>query len=167
MTIETTLNNVRLCSLFVILAPSILLAGGCSSSLGGGNSLAPSLKLTVVAPNQPIRIGTEMRITYSLQNGGPRTLVGCLTFKEGYDLWGSKGVKQRVNVVDHPRCQELIDLKPNDRVNWLSTITLPDVGAGSAKLVGWVQVALPKSCDRYGCDQSLVRSEGVRINVEE
>src|SRR5436305_2705224 len=100
MTTETTLNKVRLCSLLVILLPAILFSAVCSSSLGGETSLAPRLKLAVVVPNRSARIGMEMRITYSIQNVGPRTLVACLTFKEGYDLWGSKGVKQRVNAVD-------------------------------------------------------------------
>jgi hypothetical protein len=145
----------------------MLFMGACRSSLGGGNRLTENLKLTVAAPKQPIRIGSEVRITYSVHNGGPRPLAACFTFKEGYDLWGSKGVKQRINTVDHAQCQELIELNPNEQVDWVSIITVPDVGTGSAKLVAWIQVALPSTCDKYGCDQSVVHSEGVHIELQE
>jgi len=123
------------------------------------------LRLQIRALPQQVSVGDELVLSYRLTNTGPVTLETCFTFKNGYSLWGGMSVKQSVSAVDHPGCVEMVSIAPQQSLEWSSTIALPDVGHGAARLAGWVEIAMPGTCDAHGCDQETIRSSEEAIII--
>lgn len=146
-----------------VFAAVMIVAAGCSS-LSRPQSLE-SLRLTATPQERSVRAGDRMTVLYSLMNAGTKQITGCMTFKAGYDLWGASGVRQNINTVDHAGCIENFKLQPGKSIAWSTDFTVPDVGAGLATFDGWIQVAVPNTCDEYGCDQRVIRSEREDLEV--
>src|SRR5688572_5569527 len=116
-----------------ILSLALVIVVGCSTI---SHSDPASAQLRIQVSQREVRTGDELVVSYTLSNTGRTPMKSCLTFKEGYDLWGSKSVKQRVNAVDHPSCVESFTLAPQESITWTSTLSIPDVGQGEARFSG-------------------------------
>lgn len=143
------------------LAVAITCLAACATSRP-----AEQLSLAISVPKPVVSIGDWMQIDYEISNDGKGAVRGCLTFSEGFDLWGMNAVKQNLNTVDHPSCQKNFSLASGESMRWSAGFQVPDVGVGAAKLTGWIQAAVPGSCGDYGCDQTVVRSKPVTITLE-
>lgn len=109
-----------------------------------------------------------MILLYRLSNAGERSLRTCFTFKNGYHFWGSEGIfRPELEGADHPLCIEApFALAPQEAIEWSITIPAPDVGNGETRLAGWVQVAVPNTCDSLGCDQQAISSPVVHLTIQ-
>lgn len=146
-----------------VFAAAMVVAGGCAG-LSGTQSLE-SLRLTAAPQKRSVRVGDRLTVLYGLTNAGTESIHGCMTFKSGYDLWGPSGIRQNINTTDHAGCIENFKLQSGESIGWSTDLTVPDIGIGPATFDGWIQVAIPNTCDRYGCDQSVVRARRENLEV--
>jgi len=138
---------------------------GASCTVASRTAVIEGLRLAVTPEQTRVHIGEGFRVKYTLTNASAADIEACYTFKDGYDLWGTKGVRQNINTVDHPICIATFALSAGESISWTEVIDLPDVGEGPAAFTGWVQVALPRSCGEHGCDQRVVRGARHTLHV--
>jgi hypothetical protein len=146
------------------LAILLFMVSACSTR-GGGGSFS-DLRLSALPDKLRVRASERVRVKYVVENVGTRPVAGCYTFKGGYDLWGTKDIRQSISVVDHPVCVELFTLAAGGTASWSIEIEVPDVGEGPAAFTAWIRVADAATCGEYGCDEQSLRASAAQIIVE-
>ena len=90
---------------------------------------------------------------------------GCVTFGAGFDLWVSGTVRQNMESVDHPTCRRPFTLAHAESVEWSEHVYVTGIAPGAATFRGWVKLAIPESCGKYGCDEFTLRASEERLAV--
>jgi hypothetical protein len=111
-------------------------------------------------------VGARFPVEFHLHNTGLKTVEGCFGSAFELTFWNGKQAQGWAETVDHPGCEQQFSLEPGAQVSRGYIATVPDISAGPATLVGWVQLVDPHRCDLYGCDRIRVRAQrSLKVNV--
>lgn len=126
-----------------------------------------NLELEIRPEPRELKAGEPLVLFYRLSNSGESLIRSCFTFKNGYHFWGSEGIfRPELEGADHPSCIETpFNIAPQQMIEWSITIPAPEIGNGEARLAGWVQVAVPNTCDSLGCDKQTISTPNVRLTI--
>jgi hypothetical protein len=157
MTVSRNRRAVVLAIVFLVL--------GMACRATSNYPLPDGLTLRVSLPQDGFVIGSDAFVEYEVTNHSAHIASGCFTFTRGYDLWGSENVSQNVDGRDHPMCVSSFELPPGASIRWEVEVEVGDIGVGGGAYSGWVQLAVPSSCDAYGCDRSVLRAEKQPVSI--
>lgn len=136
---------------------------GCSPSKP--NLSFANLHLTAKPVEDVLRTGDPIEVVYLLNNTGSAALRGCVTFGAGFDLWVNGTVRQNMESVDHPMCRRTFTLAPLESIKWSEQVVMKGLTPGDATFTGWIKLAIPDSCGKYGCDQFTLRASDEPLAV--
>jgi len=86
-----------------------------------------------ISPATPV-IGDDIEIEFRITNVGERSVALCPKLWESYSFIGTKGVGGRTKGSEHGLA--LTRIPPQMTVSWKVKGTMPEVGAGEARLFG-------------------------------
>jgi hypothetical protein len=153
MSVETTRIDRFAFSIGLV---SLLLAS-CSS---GGSRPGHRLELKVDVPVTLSAHDQSVVATYALINHGPPA-EACITFSKGFDLWTAAGVKQNLDLRDHPSCIGTVVLERDKPLEW--TVTVPTRGIrGDGRLSAWVKLSLMECPE---CGVMTIRAPDVSLSL--
>ena len=161
------------------LALGAIAAAGCSSAapatptpatttaarpkFGQNLSLAVSLGRGLAAGD------TSVTAAFTLTNNGSSTFDGCFG-----PAWGVSVIVEGGHDAGHlvrrerPTCEEKLTLLPGQKITWSKKVPLSDLGAGTAKVTGWVKLVDPATCDpHFGCRDTSVASRVMTVAIGE
>jgi hypothetical protein len=145
-------------------------AAGCTSAKPAAQQPGPSIgqKLSLaVALKSALTVGDATATAeFGLVNNGSATFDGCFGPSWGVSviIEGGRDAGHLVRA-DHPSCVEKFTLLPAQKIAWSKKVPLSNLGAGTAKVTGWVKLVDP-ACDQYrGCHETSIASPLMTVSV--
>ena len=127
-----------------------------------------SLSLTMSFGSALALGDTSVTAEFALTNNGSAPFQGCFGPSWGVSVIVGGHDAGHLVRVDHPSCDERITLLPRQKVVWSKKVPLNKLGAGMAKVTGWVKVVDPAACGQpYGCHEVSVASQLMTIAIGE
>ena len=121
-------------------------------------SCEAGLRVTVHTTAPAATVGDAFDVIYTLTNTGSAPLLAC--FGPSFEVVFSNGViaKGWAEVVGHPSCMQEFSLQPGAQATRAYRAKVPEVSEGLFSLHSKVQIVDPDTCDKYGCDRSMLSS---------
>lgn len=114
--------------------------------------------------------GWRVPLRFTIRNTGDQPVHACLSGGRVVHLWeldrdyGYTLTEQRA---DQPACEEPFDLPPHGEHSWTEEITVPQIAAGSARLVGFTQVMAAEPCAEGPCEPVWLTASFSPFKIEE
>jgi hypothetical protein len=138
----------------------------CASSFPSAEHLARALSLRLEPYARSASVGERARVKYVLTNSSADAVVACIGEARGYHIFGTAKDSGEALRVDHANCVRSFRLGSGQSLEWDEEIEIGDVGKGSARLNGWVQIVDSRQCDRkYGCEAANVTAPFVVLEL--
>jgi hypothetical protein len=165
----------------VLVAGVLLASSGCAGKMTrvtrAIRRYEALLRLDVTPGTMSPVIGEALDLTLTLSNVGDvgtDSVEACLGHaEEEYFVavplvprGGKQPLSGTVDTIDHPRCERRFQLGPGEQLRWHKSILVPDLGEGEADLKLSIQIVHPRDCDRYGCYDTMLTAQPVRLSLQ-
>jgi hypothetical protein len=149
-----------------VLAPDQISAASTVSDSDSGDALR--LEIQPAAESSPG--GWRLPLRFTIRNTGNQPVRACLSGARVVHLWeldrdyGYTLTQQRT---EQPGCEEPFDLQSQGTHSWTEEITVPQIAAGSVRLVGFTQVVAAEPCAASGCEPTWLTASFSPFKIEE
>jgi hypothetical protein len=150
----------------------VLAPGQVSASAVSAASATPDhvLRLEIQPAADSSPGGWRLPLRFTIRNTGNQTIHTCLSGNRVVHLWEldrDYGYTLSQQQADRPGCEEPLDLAPQGEHSWTEEITVPQIAAGSVRLVGFTQIVSAEPCAASGCEPSWLTASFSPFKVEE
>jgi hypothetical protein len=149
-----------------VLAPDQVSDSGSAVSTVSENAM--QLEIQPAAESSPG--GWRLPVRFTIRNTGDQPIHACLSGGRVIHLWELDrdfGYTLTQQQADQPACEEPFDLPPHGEHSWNEEITIPQIAAGSVRLVGFAQIIAAEPCAASGCEPAWLTASFSPFKIEE